>query len=131
VFESINVVRPFRALHYDPEKVPVGACLSQPYDVISAERQEEYHRRHPCNVIRLILGREQPGDGEADNRYTRARDLLASWRAQGVLRYTRQPSFWVLEQEFELPEIGRRKVRGFIGLVRLQDYGSGRILPHE
>ena len=130
--EPVNEVRPFRALHYDPQKVPdIGSCLSQPYDVISADRQEAYYRQHPHNVIRLILGRQQPGDGETENRYTRARDLLASWRTQGVLRYTRRPSFWMLEQEFDLPELGRRKVKGFIGLVRLQDYGSGRVLPHE
>jgi len=132
VQEPVNEVRPFRVLHYDPQKIPdIGLCLSHPYDVISAERQEAYYRQHPYNVIRLILGTELPGDGEPDNRYTRARDLLASWRAEGVLRSTRRPSFWVLEQEFELPEIGRRKVKGFIGLVRLQDYGSGRVLPHE
>jgi uncharacterized protein (DUF1015 family) len=132
VQEPVNEVRPFRALHYDPEKIPdIGSCLSQPYDVISAERQEAYYQQHPHNVIRLILGREQSGDGPSDNRYTRARDFLAAWRAQGVLRYTLRPSFWVLEQEFDLPEFGRRKVKGFIGLVRLQDYGSGRVLPHE
>jgi uncharacterized protein (DUF1015 family) len=132
VHELVNEVRSFRALHYDPEKIPdIGSCLSQPYDVISAERQEAYYRQHPHNVIRLILGKEQPGDGESENRYTRARDFLASWRAEGLLRFTRRPSFWVLEQEFELPEIGWRKVKGFIGLVRLQDYGSGRVLPHE
>ena len=130
--QPVNEVRPFRALHYDPEKIPdIGACLSQPYDVISAERQEAYYRQHPYNVIRLILGKEHPGDGESENRYTRARDFLAAWRAEGLLRFTQRPSFWVLEQEFELPEIGRRKLKGFIGLVRLQDYSSGRILPHE
>ena len=72
-----------------------------------------------------------PQDSESDNRYTRARDLLRQWRSEGILRPTQRPSFWVLEQEFDLPEIGRRKVKGFIGLVRLQDYGSGRVLPHE
>jgi uncharacterized protein (DUF1015 family) len=132
VQEPVNEVRPFRVLHYDPQKIPdIGLCLSHPYDVISPEKQEAYYRQHSYNVIRLILGTELPGDGESENRYTRARDLLASWRAEGVLRSTRRPSFWVLEQEFGVPEIGRRKVRGFIGLVRLQDYGSGRILPHE
>ena len=130
--QPVNEVRPFRALHYDPRKISdVGSCLSQPYDVISAEKQEAYYRQNPHNVIRLILGKEQPGDGEPDNRYTRARAELERWRAEGLLRFTRRPSFWVLEQEFELSEIGRRKVKGFIGLVRLQDYGSGRILPHE
>ncbi len=130
--DAINDVRPFRALHYDPAVVSdIGLCLSQPYDVISSAQQDAYHARHPYNVVRLILGRIADGDGEAETRYTRARDLLARWREEGVLRFTRRPSFWVYEQEFDLNEAGRRRVRGFIGAVRLRDYEERRILPHE
>ncbi len=130
--DSINDVRPFRALHYDPAVVEnIGDCLSQPYDVISPAQQEAYYRQHDCNVIRLILNREEPGDDETRNRYSRARDLLARWRQEGILRTTARPSFWVYEQEFDLPGIGRKKVKGFIGAVRLRDYAERRILPHE
>jgi uncharacterized protein (DUF1015 family) len=130
--EIINEVRPLCALHYDPEKVSeLGLCLCQPYDVISPQMQEEYYRQHPYNVIRLILNKERPGDDERENPYTRASRLLSQWRDGGILKQTRRPSFYVYEQEFDIPEIGRKKVKGFIGLVRLQDYESGRILPHE
>jgi uncharacterized protein (DUF1015 family) len=130
--DRVNDVRPFRALHYDPRAVGnVGLCLSQPYDVISSEQQEAYYRLHPSNVIRLILNRIEEGDDGGNNRYTRARDLLSRWRASGVLHATKTPSFWVYEQEFDLPDIGRKKVRGFIGAVRLHDYSEKRILPHE
>jgi uncharacterized protein (DUF1015 family) len=130
--DRLNDVRPFRALHYDPAVVQdIGPCLSQPYDVISPRQQEEYYRQHPLNVIRLILNRVEPGDGPDGNRYTRARDLLAQWRADGVLHATARPSFWVYEQAFDLPGIGRRTVKGFIGAVRLHDYAERAILPHE
>jgi uncharacterized protein (DUF1015 family) len=130
--DSVNHVRPFRALHFDPAVVPdVGLCLSQPYDVISPEMQDAYYRQSPHNIIRLILNKEEPGDGEQCNRYTRARDQLAAWRTEGVLRAAGRPSFWVYEQEFDLPGIGRKKVKGFIGAVRLRDYEERRILPHE
>ena len=130
--DRINDVRPFRALHYDPATVKdIGPCLTQPYDVISPEQQDAYYRQSPHNVIRLILNREEPGDGEKHNRYTRARDQLAEWRASGVLHATVRPSFWIYEQEFDLPGIGRKRVKGFIGAVRLRDYAERRILPHE
>jgi uncharacterized protein (DUF1015 family) len=130
--DRINDVRPFRALHYDPAVVKnIGDCLSQPYDVISPEQQDAYYRQHPYNVIRLILNKVEQSDGEEENRYTRARDLLDQWRQEGVLRATARPSFWVYEQEFDLPGIGRKKVKGFIGSVRLHDYAERRILPHE
>lgn len=130
--EILNEVRPFRALHYDPARVTdIGLCLSPPYDVISPEKQEACYRLHPYNLIRLILNRGEPDDDESRNRYTRARDLLAEWRREGILKLTQRPSFWVYEQEFDLPEIGRRKLTGYIGLVRLQECERGRILPHE
>jgi uncharacterized protein (DUF1015 family) len=127
-----NEVRPFRALHYDSEKIDnIGLCLAQPYDVISPEKQQAYYRQHPYNVIRLILNKEQPGDDEHENPYTRAKNHLARWETDGMIRETGRPSFWVYEQAFDIPEIGRKKVKGFIGLVRLQDYEERRILPHE
>jgi uncharacterized protein (DUF1015 family) len=130
--DVLNDVRPFRALHYDPSVVTdIGACLSQPYDVISPAQQEAYYRQHPHNVIRLILSKERPGDDERANRYTRARGELEDWRRQGILRSTVRPSFWVYEQSFDLLGIGRKTVRGFIGAVRLQDYAERRVLPHE
>jgi uncharacterized protein (DUF1015 family) len=130
--DSLNDVRPFRALHYDPAVVKdIGECLSQPYDVISPAQQDAYYHQHPYNVIRLILNKVEHGDDEESNRYTRARDLLSQWRAQGILRATVRPSFWVYEQEFDLPGIGRKRVKGFIGAVRLRDYAERRILPHE
>ncbi len=130
--DRINDVRPFRALHYDPKVVGnVGLCLSQPYDVISPAQQDAYYGLHKNNVIRLILNKIEPGDSEKNNRYTRARDLLAQWRESGCLHPAKKPAFWVYEQEFDIPEIGRKKVKGFIGAVRLRDYEEKRILPHE
>ena len=130
--DRINDVRPFRALHYDPKVVGnVGPCLSQPYDVISPDLQEAYYNKHPHNVIRLILNKITQGDDESHNRYTRARDLLSEWQACGALHPTKRPSFWVYEQQFDLPDIGRKTVKGFIGAVRLRDYAERKILPHE
>ena len=127
-----NEVLPLRALHYDPHRVErVGLCLAQPYDVITAAMQDAYHAQHPCNVVRLILGRRHAGDSAADNRYTRAAATLQDWLARGVLRQTERPSFWAYEQRFAVPGAGSRRVTGLIGRVRLQDYGTGAILPHE
>jgi uncharacterized protein (DUF1015 family) len=130
--EAVNEVRAFCAEHYNPELVGnMGMCLSRPYDVISPEEQDTYYERHPHNVIRLILNKKEPGDDDNNNRYTRARDYLAEWRRQRIIVSYPNPSFWVYEQEFEAEGLPRRQVSGFIGLVRLQDYASGRILPHE
>lgn len=85
MFHRLNEVRPFRALHYDSEKIDnIGLCLARPYDVISPEKQQAYYRQHPYNVIRLILNKDQAGDNESENPYTRAKNHLARWETDGM-----------------------------------------------
>ena len=128
----VNEVKAFQALHYNPRKIAdIGACLSQPYDVISPAAQDAYYERDPHNVIRLILGKIEKHDDERTNRYTRAAGYLAEWKKEGCLIPSDHRSFFVYEQVFSLPGIGEKKLTGFIGLVKLSAYGEGRVLPHE
>jgi uncharacterized protein (DUF1015 family) len=130
--ERINTVRPFKAYHFNPEKVKdIGLCLSQPYDVISPEMQNEYYKQSEYNIVRLILNRKTGLDNDTDNPYTRALDTLKEWRSTDVLHLSEREAFYAYEQEFNHPRAGKTKVRGFIGKVRLQDYDEKRILPHE
>ena len=54
-------ILPFRGIRYDP--AAAGAALNQlaapPYDVISPSEQDALYAKHPANVVRLILGREE------------------------------------------------------------------------
>jgi uncharacterized protein (DUF1015 family) len=130
--DIINDVRPFCAHHYNPLKIDnIGACLTQPYDVISPEQQEKYYRQHEYNFIRLILGKTGTSDNEHTNQYFRARDYMKKWCAKDIIHKTARASFWIYEQEFDLPGSGKRKVKGFIGNVRLRNYDEMKILPHE
>ena len=42
-----------------------------------------------------------------------------------------QPALWALEQEYTGPDGRPRKRTGFLARVRVEDYGPGRIRPHE
>src|SRR5205823_3451547 len=53
-----------------------------------------------------------------------------AWLEQGVLVKEREPSVWVMRQSFEIA--GRKLQRtGFFARVRVEEYGRGRIRPHE
>ena len=92
----VNEVKAFQALHYNPRKIAdIGACLSQPYDVISPAAQDAYYERDPHNVIRLILGKIEKHDDERTNRYTRAAGYLAEWKKEGCLVPSDHRSFFV------------------------------------
>jgi len=135
------LIVPFRGVFYDLKKIKdLSQVVAPPYDVISPEAQDSFYKRHPYNVIRLILNKEKPHDSPQDNRYTRSAALYKAWLKEGILVRAPWPQFYFLEEEFEDPLQGigngsftqRRKVRrGFIGLIRLEEYAAGVVLPHE
>ena len=122
---------PFRGVHFDLAKAgAIADLVCPPYDIISHEQQQALYRKSPHNVIRLEYGLESPGDTETDNRYTRAAALLDEWFKSGILKQGSQPAIYIYEMEFGS---GRkhRKLRGFICMVRIEDYDSGIVKPHE
>ncbi len=124
-------IHAFRAYRYDLGRVgALGDVIAPPYDVIDPALQQALYDRSPYNVIRLILNKEQPGDDDRENRYTRAAGFLRDWLADDVLVRDSAQSLYVYSQDFEVE--GRRHTRrGFLARVRLEPFGSGRIYPHE
>jgi uncharacterized protein (DUF1015 family) len=125
-------LRPFRGIFYNPQRHDnLFALLSPPYDVISQQEQDAYYRRHPYNVVRLIYGKDTPGDTPDDNRYTRAAESLHTWLREGVLQRDARPALYLCAEEYALPDGTLRERQGLIGLCRLEPYERGIILPHE
>lgn len=124
-------VQPFRGWRYDLLQVgDLSDVTAPPYDVIGPKQQNELYERHPCNVVRLILNREEPGDGAADERYERAARFLRHWQEEGILQQERDDALYVYHQEFDWE--GRHYVRkGFLGRLRLEEFGKGQVYPHE
>jgi uncharacterized protein (DUF1015 family) len=121
---------PFRGTLYNTSKVSIEDVLAPPYDIITPEYREELYRRSPHNIVRIDFGKEQPGDGDADNRYTRARRYLDSWVSDGVFVRSERPSFYAYEMSYRIRGEEKRLL-GFLGLVKLEELGKGSILPHE
>ncbi|MHB8902123.1 MAG: DUF1015 domain-containing protein [Thermoguttaceae bacterium] len=124
-------IQAFRGLRYDLGHVgSLSDVIAPPYDVIGPELQESLYRKHPCNVVRLILNRIEPTDDEANNRYTRAGRFFKNWKDEGVLFQEADPALYVYHQEFEA--LGQTFLRrGFMARIRLQRFGEGMIFPHE
>jgi uncharacterized protein (DUF1015 family) len=123
-------IRPFTGLLYEPESAgPLETLTAGPYDNISPADQGLLYRASPYNVVRLILGQDEPGDDAATNKYTRAARYLERWREAGVLATTPGPAVYPYEMRFHLGGEWRT-VRGLIAEVDLEPWG-GSIVPHE
>lgn len=126
-------IRPFRALRFTPEAGKIEELTCPPYDIISESQRQAYLARNPHNIVRLEL----PRDGQ--DPYREAGDTLRRWIAEGILRQDDKPALYVYEIEFSLDgpsdisgmSGGDRSVMGLIGLVKLEEFEKGIILPHE
>jgi len=124
-------IQAFRGIRYDLGHVgSLSDVVAPPYDVIGPELQETLYKKHPCNVVRLILNRREPGDDEANNAYIRARRFLKNWRSEGVLFPEANPAIYVYHQQFAAGERSYTR-RGFMARVRLAPFGEGSVFPHE
>ncbi len=124
-------IQAFRGLRYDLGHVgSLSDVVAPPYDVIDEAMQSELYKKHPANVIRLILNRDEPGDDEQSNRYTRAGRFLKNWVREGVLFHEADPAIYVYHQVFSV-EGNAFTRRGFMCRTRTTPFGEGDIYPHE
>jgi uncharacterized protein (DUF1015 family) len=124
-------VHPFRGWRYDLAQVgSLADVAAPPYDVIGTDQQKELYERHPCNVVRLILNRDEPGDESADERYNRAAEFLRHWQSEGILFQERAETFYVYHQKFQWEGVEYVR-KGFLGRLRLEEFGKGNVFPHE
>jgi len=118
-------VRPLRAVHYDLASAgPLADVVAPPYDVIDARQRAELVARSPYNVVEIDLP-------DGDEPYAHAAELYAEWQRAGVLVRDSEPALWPLEQRYRGPDGELRTRRGFFARVRVEEYGAGRIRPHE
>ncbi len=137
-------IYPFRALRYDTSRVRMEDVVTQPYDKITPEMQQRYYEASPYNLVRVILGKHEPGDsdhevnGKTDNVYTRAAGYLRDWRREHILVEEAEPALYGYSQTYKVPGTGAaggapetRERRGFIALGHLYDYADKVVYRHE
>jgi uncharacterized protein (DUF1015 family) len=115
-------VQPLRTLRYDVAVVgALDDVIAPPYDVIDAEERARLAARSPFNVVEIDL----------PPSYEQAAVTMRNWRERGVLVHEEEPAVWVLRQDYAAPDGAARTRTGFFARVRVEEYGAGRIRPHE
>jgi uncharacterized protein (DUF1015 family) len=115
-------VQPLKTLRYDPGVAgPLGDLIAPPYDVIDERMRAQLAGRSPYNVVGIDLPESYEGAGQT----------LEEWRQKGVLVQEDEPAMWVLRQDYTAPDGSDRTRTGFFARVRVEEYGAGRIRPHE
>lgn len=118
-------IAPLRGLFYNQKKVrDLAKVIAPPYDVISKDEQEKLYRRSPYNFVRLDLSQEA-------DVYSAVPALFETWMNEGVLERDPSPAIYYMVQRFTLPTGEEKSRRGFFALLRLENFASGNVRPHE
>jgi len=121
----MTLIRPFRGVRYNHAVAgDLQQLVSPPYDVISPEQQTLLHLCSPYNAIHLDLNRDA-------ERYTAAARTFREWLDQEVLIQDQEPCLYFYTQEFSLKDGSRHQRNGILAALRLEEFSSGRIRPHE
>lgn len=119
-------IRPLQALRYRDKAGDIASLTCPPYDIIPPAQREELLRHSPYNVVRLELP-------QGDDPYGEAGRTLSQWLEEGILAPDMDPGLYIYEEEF-LTQVDRgekKKLRGLVCRVRLEDFSNGVVLPHE
>ena len=114
-------IRPFNGLRF--KGGDLNSLVCPPYDIISEKQREDFIEKNEHNIIRLELP-------SGEDKYREAGKLLKKWLDEGILGQDGKSGIYVYEMEFTADGI-RKSVKGFVSLVKLEEFSKGIILPHE
>ena len=128
------MIKGFRAVRYNPQHPAIEPekVIAPPYDVINDQLKEELYKQSPYNCVRLILGKEEEGDNQQNNVYTRAKNYWINFLEKQALIYEDKSSIYPIRQSYIDLFTGEKRIRnGFIGLIKACDFNEKIIFPHE
>lgn len=122
-------VRPFKAVYFNKEKVNLKKVIMPPYDII--RDITPYYTADSHNIIRIDKAKEEPGDNDNNNKYTRSKQTLDAWLKESVLVKDREDAYYVYSQDYALPDGRKKNMISFYAAVKLEEFEKKIVLPHE
>lgn len=95
-------ILPFAGWRFDLSQVgALSEVIAPANGLIDETLQRTLYRQHPCNAVRLMLNREEPGDTSPADRCTRADDFWRLWKREGILLREHDAVFYIIETTFK------------------------------
>ncbi len=102
--------------------------------MIDADQRAELLARSPYNAVAIDLPKPYGESGPQDtggDPYREAAERIEAWRQAGALLDDPEPAIWALTQTYAAPDGSAHTRHGILVRVRVEDYGAGRVRPHE
>ena len=120
-------VRPFKAIR--PEKEYAERVISLPYDVMNRQEAAEMAKGNPYSFLHICRSEiDLPDQPDPYDRsvYEKARDNIAGYLADGVMKQEEKPAIYVYREIMD----GRVQT-GIVACVSVDEYQNNTIKKHE
>ncbi|NQT46220.1 MAG: DUF1015 domain-containing protein [Candidatus Omnitrophica bacterium] len=124
-------IKSFKGVLYNKTEVAsIADVTAPPYDVISPQEQQALYNKSEKNIVRLILGKDDPSDNPTSDRYTRAAGFFDKWLADGTLKVDEEPTIYIYEQGYPYGDKENKRI-GFIALMKVGERDLNSVMMHE
>ncbi len=121
-------ILPFNGLRFDLHMTgELSKIIAPPYDIISPLQKQQLKEQSPYNIVNLTL----PDDSDDKSRYENAKITLQDFIKKGILKVDPKKCLYIFEEFFVDDDGGLKSLTGFLGLLKVEDYGAGKVLRHE
>ena len=123
------IIKPFKGIKYrTDENLDISSKIAPPYDIIDAKLQTDLYIKDPDNIVRIILGRQDPNE---DNLiYERASGYYNNWIKNEIMQIDEEDAVYVWDQKFSINHVNYNR-RALIVKVKSESSSKNDIIPHE
>lgn len=123
-------IKAFKGLRYTRKAGDISELACPPYDIVSKAERDSFIAKNENNIIRLELPKPVEDKSEDFAPYKKAGETLEKWLNDDILVRDQKPSIYAYEMIFSA--LGESfNLKGFVTLVKLEEFSKGIVLPHE
>ena len=125
------IVLPFRGIRYNTDRAgDMDQLVAPPYDVVDDEKRDSLVSRNHYNIFSLELSKPDLSKTHKIDKYTCARRRFESWLSKRILEQKDGHAIYPYDISFSTPD-GNLCRKGFVALVRVEDWETRIVRPHE
>jgi len=123
----METILPFYGLRYNTEKAGEISCLTAPpYDVVSDRERDDIVEKNNFNIFSLEL----PKTNENTDPFEFSKKQFNEWIEKQILSKEEKPCIYPYNISYQA-ENKKIERKGFIALLKLEEWSKGIVKPHE
>ena len=125
------IVLPFRGIRYNTDRTgDMAQLVAPPYDVVDDKKRDSLVSRNQYNIFSIELSKPDLSETHKVDKNTCAKKKFESWLSKKILEQKNRHAIYPYDISFSTPS-GNSCRKGFVALVRVEDWESRIVRPHE